>query len=203
MASLFERGSKIWITLKDENGKWIQRSTGYRHSNIIEKRAAEKLCRMQTLRERAGQPTRHGDWDWVDTWVNATWGGRGTTTTSARYSARWGMLLKFLKERGIAGPANLTREHCLEYVGWREKRGGGRNTTLDELQLLAQVIDEGIRREYCDRNPARKPGLKHDDRKEKRAWTDEELQRVDVELATRDPYNWMRVSFLLGRYQAA
>jgi hypothetical protein len=111
-------------------------------------------------------------------------------------------LQQWLRENGIAGPRNVTRELCLNYPSWRAQHHGRRNVAIDDLKLLAMALDEAIQREYCDRNPARKLGLKRDPRKEKRTWTPEELDLVDRTLAEREPYGWMRCTYLLGRYQS-
>jgi integrase len=77
------------------------------------------------------------------------------------------------------------------------------NTALGELKLLRQIMAEAVTRELAFSNPVEKLGIKKAPTKEKRAWTDEELTRVDAALKASDPFGWMRCAFLLGRYQAA
>jgi hypothetical protein len=38
MASLYNRGNVIWMCFRDEDGKWCNRSTGYRKSSPGERR---------------------------------------------------------------------------------------------------------------------------------------------------------------------
>jgi len=92
----------------------------------------------------------------------------------------------------------------LAYVGWREKHGGGRNSAALELRIFGLVVDEAIRRQMTERNPARNLRIKQTPPKEKSVWNDAELATVDTALvAPRTKYGWMRASFLLGRFQAS
>src|SRR5262249_32303655 len=119
------------------------------------------------------------------------------------YRSQWCTLQRWLLEQELSNPRNVTREHCIEYPQWRARNGGGRNTAILELKLLAQILDEALARNYVVAKVARKLGIRRTPSKEKRAWSDKELQKVDAELKRRDPFGWMRVTFLLGRYQAA
>lgn len=199
MASLYRRANRIWINFRDEQGQWKNRSTGWRWNNAVETRLAKKLCDQQTLKERTtAKTTKGGSWDWVPIWIESSW----NSLTRERYQRCWQQLAEYLKEAPVAGPANLSREHCLSYLAWREKRGGGRNTATLELRFLGQVMDEAIQRGYAEKNPSRGLRIKRDAAKEKFVWTDEELATVDTALA-KDPYGWMRATFLLGRFQAS
>jgi integrase len=204
MASLYTRGDTIWINYKSEDGKWKNKSTGYRQSNPGERRAAEKLRDRVTLRERSQRPMTkpNGGWIWVDDWIETAWGA-STGTTPQLYQSQWRTLQHWLKEADIPGPVNVTREACLSYPTWREEHHGGRNTAVGELKLFAQILEEGVRRGYCTSNPARKLGLKRAPAAQRRAWTEDELAKVDAHLAKHDPYGFLRVTYLLGRYQAA
>jgi hypothetical protein len=200
MASLYPRGNILWIHFKDATGKWRNISTGYRRNNAGERRQAARLCDEQTLRERLAQPAAAaGGWSWVDGWLETRWGGDNSRTSQA-YHCRWRTVQRWLTALDLPNPRNVTREHCIDYPKWR---GGNRNTGIIELRFFAQVLDEATRRGYVATNVARKLGIKRTPPKEKRAWTDDELAKVDAELKQRDPFGWMRVTFLLGRYQAA
>jgi hypothetical protein len=200
MASLYQRGDRIWMNFRDVEGKWKNRSTGYRWNNVVEMRLAKKACGQQSLKERVSARTMSGSWDWVAQWIESTWSG----PTLRRYHQLWQALAGYLKEAPVSGPANLSRDHCLVYVSWRERRGGGRNSAALELRFLGQVMDEATRRGMAERNPARNLRIKQTPSKEKSAWTDAELAMVDSALVqAEDKYGWMRVSFLLGRFQAS
>jgi hypothetical protein len=188
------------MNFRDADGNWRNRSTGYRCNNSIEMRHAKKACATQSLKERVLSRDVSGSWNWVAQWIESSWDG----LTLRRYHQAWQVMAEYLKEVPVSGPANLTRDHCLGYVSWREKHGGGRNSAALELKFLGQVVDEAIRRQIAERNPARNLRIKQTPSKEKSAWTDEELAKVDAALVqAEDKYGWMRVSFLLGRYQAS
>jgi GIY-YIG catalytic domain len=55
MASLFFRGSMIWINYKDGLGKWRSMSTGFRKDNPNEVSQAEQMRDEQSQREASGQ----------------------------------------------------------------------------------------------------------------------------------------------------
>jgi hypothetical protein len=201
MASLYTRRNRIWIGFRDSEGKRRNRSTGYRANNIGERKKAERLCKLMTADEREYglHPPDTLTWNWVPEYIEARYGHLQATTPS-RYRARWQTLQKWLAERAITGPRNLRREDCLGYLVWRK---AGRNTSLSELKLLGLIMAEAVRREYVTTNVAAKLGLKHATPKAKRPFTDAELDAVDKHLVETDRYGWMRVAYLLGRYQAA
>jgi integrase len=198
MASLYFRGDRIWMTFKGLDGRWQQKSTGYRKSNAVELRQARRLVSDLSLKERT-EATVRGRWDWVQPWIEARW-GHSTATTPARYRSHWQWLERWLKESNLPTPANVTREACIGYLTWRK---AGRNTCLIELRLFRQIMDEAVRRGFCLANPALKLGLKSAPSRQKRIWTPAELDLADRTLAETDPYGWKRVCFLVGRYQAA
>jgi integrase len=204
MASLYPRGDAIYISYRSEDGKRKNKATGLRQSNPGERKQAQRLCDRQTLAERTAAPTtRVTDWLWVDGWIETTWGNVKATTPSL-YRSQWRTLQKWLASIDVTGPRGLTREHCLAYPAWRAQHNGRQNTAIAELKLLRQIMKEAIVRKLVTDNPAQALGLKKDDPEESRAWTDAELERVDAELQQPEHrFGWIRVTFLLGRYQAA
>jgi integrase len=200
MASLYDRGNKIWISYRGQDGKWHDKTTGFSNKNPIEKKNADRLCKDQTLKERLVAPvTAAGGWEWVDSWLSQTWSGG----TGYQYRRLWGKLQEWLKEKELVNPASVTREHCLGYKSWRVAEGVKPNTAVLEAKFLGQIMEEAVNQNRCSTNPARKLGLKREPVEGKRAWTDEELAIVDADLKKNDPFGWMRVTYLLGRYQAA
>jgi integrase len=199
MASVYVRGNKMWMAYRDQ-GKWHNRSTGYSAKNPIEKRNVKLLCAEQTRRERLEAPiTAAGGWEWVDSWLDTRWQGQ----TGYQYRKIWRKLQEWLTEKKLVNPHSVTREHCLGYTAWRMAQDVKRNTAIIEAKFLGQILEEAINQKRCTANPARKLGLKREAVEGKRAWTDSELALVDAELKKTDPYGWMRVTYLLGRYQAA
>jgi hypothetical protein len=201
MASLYNRGDLIWMSYQDETGKWCNRSTGYRKSNPGERRQAELVRDQQTHTERLQRPiARSTGWSWVDQWIENKW---RIGPTRRIYLSHWRTLQRWLATFEIVSPVNLTREHCLSYPQWRLGKGGGRNTAIGELKLLGQIMQEAHERHMVTENVARALGFEREEPEETRAWTDQELALVDTTLKERDRYGWLRVTYLLGRYQAA
>ena len=200
MASLYERGNRIWISYRGEDGGWHDKSTGFRVKNPIERKNAQRLREAQTSRERLATPvTTAGGWEWVDSWLGTTWEGG----TRYQYRKNWSKLHEWLVEKALVNPAAVSREHCLGYKDWRIAQGVKANTAILEAKFLGQIMQEAVNQGRCATNPARKLGLKRTLATGKRAWTDQELATVDADLRARDPYGWLRVTYLLGRYQAA
>jgi integrase len=52
MSSIFTRGNKLWLSFKDQNGKWLQRSTGL---NANQKRQATQILKRIEERIDAGK----------------------------------------------------------------------------------------------------------------------------------------------------
>jgi hypothetical protein len=200
MASLYKRGRILWISYRAADGQWKCKSTGYRAENRNERGAAQKLCDRQSVRERTQEPARSTDWDWVLSWMDNRF---GESATAVVYRKCWHALHKWLIELDIGGPGQLRREQCESYPAWRAEHGGRRNTAIMDLRFLAQICEEAVRRGYIERNPARKLGIRKDPTPGHPTWTDDELARVDAHLAEHERYGWLRVTFLLGRYQAA
>jgi integrase len=120
-------------------------------------------------------------------------------------------MLRYFRERGIGQPSVLKREQVIEYLDWRKRNGtkklcsnggNGRNTAINEIKFLAQVLDEAVEREYVQKNVARKLGIKKEAPSEKFAWSNGEVAIVAKALEERDKYGWMHVTFLMGLYQA-
>jgi hypothetical protein len=198
MASLHVRNKILWISYRDEKGRWKYRSTGYRAANIVERRAAEKLCAAASLRERTTSPAKPTDWLWVPGWLVAT---HSHPLTLRSYQKRWKVLRKYLWAIDCTGPMTLTREQCLQYPQWRAEHGGSRNTSVKELQLLSTALQEAQRRGFVQGDVARDLRIKREPAKEKRPFTAEELARIDAALRGRT--DWLAASYVLGRWQGA
>jgi site-specific recombinase XerD len=118
----------------------------------------------------------------------------------SNYFWRW---LQYFEENEITQPAALRREHVIDYLAWRERHGGRRNTAIHEIKFLGMLMDEAISRGYARENPARKLRLEKSPAAEKVPWSDFEVKRVQAALIERSKFGWMHVTFLMGLYQAA
>jgi integrase len=207
MASTYLRRDSpfIWIRYKDAGGNWKSANSGYRQDNMGDRKQAEKLAQRKSLEAMVNKPVTAAShcWEaWVCPWMVARWGNR-TSETSKRYSCYFWRWLKYFKEKQITQPAALRREHVINYLEWRKKHGGSRNTAIHEIKFLAQVMEEAVNRGYIDKNPVRKLGIKKDDPAEKVPWSDDEVAKVEKALVERDKFGWMHVTFLMGYHQAA
>jgi integrase len=206
MASTYRRADSpfIWIRYKSDAGVWKSANTGYRQDNIGDQKQAELLAKRKSLEEMANKPVQgasHRWEDWGVPWINGRWGNRSNRTPKmyTNYFWRW---LEYFKEIEVTQPVALTREHVINYLEWRKKHGGGRNTAIHEIKFLGILMDEAISRGYASVNPARRLHLKKSAPLEKVAWSDFEVDRVGVVLAERSKFGWMHVTFLMGLYQA-
>jgi integrase len=199
MASLHVRGKVIWISYRNESGEWKYRSTGYRQANIVERRAAERLCAAASLRERTTATARSTNWEFVPDWLAAT---HSHPLTLRSYQKRWKALRIWLHDIDVGGPQQLTRENCQAYPAWRAQNGGARNTSVKELQLMSAVLQEAVRRGYIQSNVAHNLRIKRDPAAEKRPFTDEELSRIDKALRAQS-HSWLMASYCLGRWQGS
>lgn len=182
---------------KDESGNWKSKNTGLRHDNPADRVNAKRRANTLSLKEKTERPSKISDWSFIPSWIDARWGNK--KRTPKLYFKHYLNWMKYFRENKILGPSYLRREHVLNYVGWRKV---SRNTAISEIQFLAMVMDEAINRGHAHRNVARRLGLRLESRKEKVPWTDEQIKVVGDYLEKHDPYGWLRVTFLLGLYQA-
>ena len=205
MASTYFRKDSpfIWISFKNAEGKWRSAATGYRQDNFGDRKQAEKLAKQKSLEEMANKPVRasHRWEDWVIPWITARWGDR-TNRTPKMYTNYFWRWLKYFEENEITQPVGLRREHVINYLGWRQKHGGHRNTAIHEIKFLGQLMDEAINRGYATVNPARKLHIERSAPAEKSPWSEFEIYQVGNALEARDKWGWMHVTFLMGLHQA-
>jgi len=207
MASLYNRSDSpfIWIRYKDAAGKWASKNTGYRQDNIGDRKQAEIVAKRKSLEEMASKPVRvasHNWEDWAMPWIIARWGNR-TNRTPKMYTNYFWRWLKYFQENEVTQPATLRREHVINYLEWRQKHGGHRNTAIHEIKFLGMLMDEAINRGYATTNPARKLHIEKTAPAEKVPWSEFEVEQVEKALAERNKFGWMHVTFLMGLYQAA
>jgi integrase len=206
MASTYRRTDSpyVWIRYKDAAGKWKSSNTGYRQDNLGDRKQAERLAKTKSLEEMATKPLRissHRWEDWVVPWITERWGNR-TNRTPLLYTNYFWRWLQYFQDIEITHPASLRREHVTGYLEWRKKRGGERNTAIHEIKFLGTLMDEAINRGYATVNPARRLHIEKTASPEKVPWSEFEVAQVEKELAGREKFNWMHVTFLMGLYQA-
>ena len=203
MASTFIRAQSpfVWLRFKDSAGKWRSKVTGYRKDNLGDLRQAKLMAREMGREERERRGVERGEhWErWVDAWIADHYAGRALTLTV--YRRYWRKLSEWLAANGLVGPSQVLYRHAVAYREWRAENGVGTNTALHELKFLGVVMQEAVRRGYSAGNPIQKLGIRRVPSKEKHAWTDAEISAVGA--AVKDAPQWLRITFLLGLYQAA
>lgn len=170
MASLFqrERSPYWWIKFRDPiDGQIKRESTKFRIGRGDDRRRAEQLRAEYTLREskiHATKPSEH--WDaWVTGYLKLRYAD--SPESLLRYEIAWRTLRMFLTEKQILLPRQFLREHCAEYMTWREQpnksRGkykAGHNTALLELKTMGLILAEAVLRNYAPFNPCRDMNIK-------------------------------------------
>lgn len=212
MASLYQRPRSPfwWISYRDsKTGRVSRRSTRFRVGVGTQTRKARQLCAEYTLSELSSKATRSSEqWDqWVTDYLVARY---PNARSLERMKIVWANLKMFLEEKQIAGPRDLTREHCLAYVPWRLKPNkakgkfrAGHNTAVSEMKSLAMLMNEAVRRGYCVSNPCRDLGLRMRERKLKPELSDADIEfiRGKIELEPEPLRTFLRNSFQIARYQ--
>lgn len=170
MASYYLRGRVYWIKYRDKRGHIHREPTAFHAGKG--KRDVDALCAAKTLDEKQTRGVApHERWDaWVPDFLTKRYGDRLNTFTA--YKGSWTMVRMFLREKQVGLPRQLTRDRCLEFLGWRKKQGKGvcDNTALYDLHLLGLVMNEAVGRGYAVSNPCRYLGIKRKATKEKPAY---------------------------------
>lgn len=204
MASTYTRkdSNLIYLRFKDPSGKWIGRPTGYRKDNIGERRQAKLLARKMAEEQRPAGRGQAGDrWeDWVDGWLDATYGGSAATTLKV-YRRYWRKTLPWLLTNGIVTPSQVLYRHIPTYRDHRIAAGAGQNTIIHEVKFLSLLMGEAVKRGFASANPCVRSGLRKVPPKEKSVWSEGELAVV-AEAVKGEPL-WLQSTFILGACQAA
>lgn len=164
MASLYKRKrSKFWwIKYRASDGSIRQESTGYCIGVGRDTRRAQELRARRTLDEATYTPSsKREHWAlWVDDHLATRYSD--SPNTLLRMRGAWRNLSMFLEEQSIVIPRQLTREHCLDFIKWRQrpnrsegKYRAGHNTSHLELKVLGIVMAEAVLRGYAPFNPCR------------------------------------------------
>jgi hypothetical protein len=137
MASLVKReGSPYWWLQYRKGGRWNKRSTHLRVDVSADTRKAREECARQTLKEVTHRANDvNSAWE---KWVPDFFDQRYATmpSTRKRYETSWKTWLIFFDKHEITSPADVTYNHCLEFLTWRQKPNTvgvyrcGRNTAI-------------------------------------------------------------------------
>lgn len=215
MATLYKRVIKgasspfWWVKWVDDTGMIRQESTKRRWDSVQETREARKIRAQKEIIEQTGQRSHRSGRafsEWVQPWLDQM--HKNADGTLEAYTGAWKNLSKFFQLEGVKSAADVTRDHCHRYIDWRtgqadknarKKQKGKkvkRNTALNDLRILRKIMYEAYNREWIDRNPAAKLGIKRDAPPEKPVITDE--QRALVESTFPPVPDWREISWTIA-----
>lgn len=199
-----KRSPYWYLRFRDlDTGEWKEESTGLRFADNSDTRRAQRKADAKTVEEqRIGTPSNNPAFNaWVPGYLDAHW--KPGSDTRRRQTTAWQALRVFLNAHDILYPRQLRYRHGEDYLRWRlgnpvHGRRVVHNTALVELHFLAQLMNEAVRREYCESNPIARLGIGRRAPKEKRELTDKEIARLRKHLV--DQPQWMRTAFEISLY---
>lgn len=193
MASLRRhRRSPYWfVRYRDlDTGRWIEESTKLRADNPEESRKAHKIADAHSAREAKIAPVVGGEFvAWVPDYLAAHY---DRASTLKRAEAAWLSLRDWMRERNIRHPREIRYEHAQDFMAWR-KRSAKHNTARLEVKFLAFLLNEAMRREYCERNPIALAKISRETPPEKAELTDADFPKARAAFANEAP--WMGIVF--------
>lgn len=206
MASLYPRGNTFWIKYKGPKGI-IRKSLHLRTDKPKQIQNAQQLLIQYQAKEAKIKSTSDAHDEW-ETWVPGFILNREISeTTKLTYKSQWTTLHRFLRERSITCPAELTYSDCAAYLDWRtnQETNGHKitlNTAMCEITLLHGIMEEAIVRDFAHWNPAQNLLKRRGKRRPKRTkapeLSDEEIQ-AHRERLKKYP-QWMQDQFEIGLY---
>jgi len=215
MASLFQKpNSKYWwVKYRGPDGVIRRESTKLRVGIANETRSAEVIRAEKSLDEiKTNNSGYRGAFDtWVGQWFLSKYSDRYQVKTLERYQAIWSTFKIFLRERKITHPCQFTRDHCFDYLKWREQPDlpAGRhtachNTALMDIKIFSMIMSEAVRRGYIQENPCLNLGIKKHRVAEKPELTREDITEIREKIQLeKDPEhrNMLEVSFEIALHQ--
>jgi len=194
----------VQIRTRSADGKWCQRSTGLRKDNRLDRRRAHALVGEESIKERAWRGVSDAERfsAWVLPFLRARHSAPHQAKTLERYLGSWRTLSVFLERHGLHHPRQVRYPNVLAYHAWRMQpdddrvRAASYNTALSDVKLLGIVLDEAVRREFCERNPCHKTGLKKQPSPPKSEITDADITLILDEL--QHEAAWMSIAFQIS-----
>ncbi|MEQ2005248.1 MAG: hypothetical protein ABMA26_00510 [Limisphaerales bacterium] len=206
MAHLVAKTDSPFLQLRTRgaDGKWHQRSTVLRKDNRLDRRRAHALAEEESIKERTGRNVSGTEKfsAWVLPFLRSRHSAPHQARTLERYLGSWRVLSVFLERHGLHHPRQLRYANVLAYHAWRMQpdddrvRSASHNTSLGDVKLLGIVLDEAVRREFCERNPCHKTGLTKQPSPQKPEISGPDIALILDELQ-QEP-EWMFVSFQIS-----
>lgn len=153
MAYLRKRSrSPYWFLCQRDldTGRWLQVSTKLRIDDSGETRKALKRCDEASKREMLVAPNVSGEWlAWVPAYLSGHY-SRGSSLK--RFRAAWDRVSEFCKLKNIRHPNAVRYQNGQEFIDWRVGTGACHNTARLEVKFWSFLLQEAVRRGYCDGN---------------------------------------------------
>ena len=191
MASLksVKRSPYWYIRHRDtDTGSWRDESTKYRRDNPQDTRAAQKLADKYSHREATIRPEIGSEFvAWVPDYLRSHYTRENTLR---RTQNAWTILREWMLLRNIRHPRQIRYLHAQDYMAWRRGCGAGQNTARMEVKFLSFLLNEAIRREFCDHNPLAQAKIDLAPSKEKPEIPDAELREARTFFLRHEAPEW-------------
>ncbi len=186
------RRSPYWyLRYRDlETGRWCEEATKLRHGDAKETREARRLAEKYSVKEAQVAPDNSGEFRaWVWDYIGSHY---QNANTHKRMKAAWETVSEWLNLRNLQHPRQIRYEHAQDFMLWR-KATAMHNTARLELKFFSFVLNEAIRREYCERNALAQAKIERQAPPEKPELSDAMLIRARQGFANEA--SWMGIVF--------
>jgi integrase len=207
MASFYCRNGSpfYWILFQKSDGTWGGKSSAVRRTADGARRKIKQLVAQETMRERTFSAATGGT-NRFDAWVPQFLQQRySNEKTLIRYVAAWSAVSTYLTHANITSPSQVTYKLCVDYPTSRTRppkelmKARSFNTALTELKVFSAIMQEAVRRDYINANPALRLGLRRRPAKQKPEITVAEQRQIEAALAGEP--EWMRNCWLVAMRQ--
>jgi integrase len=179
-------------------------ATEFRVEDPFGRRKVLALAREKSEEAKAMKPIlEQAAWEnWVEQFIGSRYRNNSTVK---RANGAWKVLREWLYARGLFAPSMVEYRHAQDWVDWRTERRRpngnfiSRNTALCDLRILAIIMREAMRRNYCQAVAIERCGIRKDRPKEKPEMTGEEIATIRQNLVGRS--QWMGDAFEVAIHQ--
>ena len=193
MASLrkYKRSPYWYLRYRDlETGRWCEEATKLRHDDPKETRDARRLAEKYSVKEAQVAPDNSGEFRaWVSDYIASHY---ERASTHKRMTAAWETISEWLNLRNLQHPRQVRYEHAQDFMHWR-KATAMHNTARLELKFFSFILNEAIRREYCERNALAQAKVERQAPPEKPELSDGMIIKSRKAFANEAP--WMGIVF--------
>lgn len=188
MASLkkVSRSPFWYIRRRDlDTGRWRDEATKLRRNSPQDTRGAQRLADKYSAQEnQLGSNGRGEEFvAWVPDYIA---GHYKNEHTRKRAEFAWNNIREWLRDRKLRHPREIRYAHGQDFVDWRKASGSAKHNTVRlELKFFSFVLNEAIRREFCDRNALAQVKMPRDPVAEKGDVTDATAVKIREALTDR------------------